>query len=63
MLTHDDYERMMDEGAQLSAELDAHLEESPDNEALRATQEFLADRYASLLFLSRQLIVCSPRAG
>ncbi|KKM99738.1 hypothetical protein LCGC14_1144860 [marine sediment metagenome] len=46
-----DYEEFMDQGQQLSAELDLMLESHPDDEELKETQEFLADRHATLCLL------------
>ena len=46
-----DYDAHMDDSQQLSAEIDQQLEENPDDEEARGTQEFLADRYKTLLFL------------
>ncbi len=51
MISTEEYERMLDAGQQLSAELDERIEENPDDEELKETQEFLADRHWSLLFL------------
>ena len=46
-----DYEKLMDDSQQISAYLDALIEEDTEDEALRETQEFLADRYKTLIFL------------
>ena len=46
-----DYNSLMDDSQQISAYLDELLEESPKDEDLKETQEFLADRYKTLLFL------------
>ena len=48
-----DYKKLKDESEQLSAEVDWIVEEYPDMaRETRELQEFLADRYKTLLFLS-----------
>ena len=47
-----DYTGLMDKSQQLSAELDKQLEVKPNDQELKRIQEFLADRYKTLLFLS-----------
>ena len=46
-----DYEDLMDQGQQLSAEIDLLLKSRPRDKDLKTTQEFLADRQVTLLFL------------
>ena len=47
-----DYKYFMDMSQQLSADLEARLEEEPDDEELREMREFLGDRYKTLLFVA-----------
>ena len=48
-----DYEELKYGSELLSAALDILLEETPDDQELKELQEFLADRYRALLFLSQ----------
>ena len=47
----DAFVELMDDSQQFSAELDERLKDNPDDKDVKRVQEFLADRYQTLLFL------------